>query len=176
MPDGRRVQMAWGRIFHPGMPFTQMMLFPTEFGLKTTAEGVRLEARPIREIAQLHGVAHQWAGLSAAQANTELTAVKPGPLHVLLRFTLAAGNMLRLRYGGNALFELGPEGLHPGANQLELLIDNTVAEIFVNGGDRYILRQLEPAVNGKGLEFDGVEYGPAVDSLQVYEMKSVWKK
>jgi hypothetical protein len=51
-----------------------------------------------------------------------------------------------------------------------------VAEIFVNGGERYILRQLEPAVNGKGLEFDGVEYGPVIDSLQVYEMKSVWRK
>lgn len=176
MPDGRRVQMAWGRIVHPGMPFTQMMLFPTEFGLKTTAAGVRLIARPIREIAQLHGTAHRWAGGSAAQANTELATVKPGPLHVVLHFTLAQGNMLRLRYGGNPLLELGPGDLQPGGNQLELLIDKTVAEIFVNGGERYILRQLEPAVNEKGLEFDGVEYGPVIDSLQVYEMKSIWRK
>src|SRR5450432_1220886 len=36
MPDNRRVQIAWGRIDHDGMPFTQMMLFPTEFVLKTT--------------------------------------------------------------------------------------------------------------------------------------------
>jgi fructan beta-fructosidase len=33
MPDGRRVQMAWGRVELPGMPFNQMILFPTEFKL-----------------------------------------------------------------------------------------------------------------------------------------------
>ena len=55
MPDDRRVQIAWGRIDHEGMPFTQMMLFPTEFVLKTTDKGIRLMATPVKEIDQLHG-------------------------------------------------------------------------------------------------------------------------
>jgi fructan beta-fructosidase len=176
MPDSRRVQMAWGRIVHPGMPFTQMMLFPTEFQLKTRADGIRLEAHPIREIGQLHGVAHSWANLSPAQANAELAVVKPGPLHAIIRFQLPAGNDLRIRYGGNTLLELGAEELHSAGNEVELLIDQTVAEIFVNGGERYILRQLKPSINAKGLELDGVEYGPVIDSLQVYEMKTAWQE
>lgn len=46
MPDDRRVQIAWGRIDHPGMPFIHAMLFPTEFTLKTTTQGIRLFANP----------------------------------------------------------------------------------------------------------------------------------
>ena len=49
MPDGRRVQMAWGRVELPGMPFNQMILFPTEFKLKSTNDGLALRAAPINE-------------------------------------------------------------------------------------------------------------------------------
>jgi fructan beta-fructosidase len=58
---------------------------------------------------------------------------------------------------------------------LEILIDKTVAEIFLNDGERYIVKQLEPATNNKGLEFDGADYGPSIGSLDVFEMQSVWK-
>ena len=33
-PGGRRIQIGWGRIVHPGMPFNQMMLFPCELSLR----------------------------------------------------------------------------------------------------------------------------------------------
>ena len=36
--DGRRIQIGWGRISHPGMPFNGMMLFPTELSLRTTKD------------------------------------------------------------------------------------------------------------------------------------------
>ncbi len=193
MPDGRRVQMAWGRIDHPGMPFTQMMLFPTEFRLKTTAQGIRLQARPIGEITALHGTAHHFDATALTQANLGLAAIRPGPLHIKMRFTLPHGNVLRLRYEGNTLVELSSHDLavlasaddagkaipeNVGASpteSLEILIDKTVAEIFLNDGQRYILKQLEPATNNKGLEFDGTDYGASIRSLDVYEMQSVWK-
>lgn len=216
MPDDRRVQLAWGRIDHPGMPFTQMMLFPTEFYLVTTTQGLRLEARPIREVATLHGAAHHIDASSPAQANRQLNNVPPGPLHIKMTFTLPQGNDLRLRYQGNTLVELSshdlavlpapagarnnttvhsaspqeaapaspqatqtsPQAAQPASarrHTLEILIDKTVAEIFVDDGARYIIKQLEPATGNKGLEFDGTEYGPSILSLDVYEMQSVWK-
>lgn len=176
MPDGRRVQFAWGRIDHEGMPFTQMILFPTEFSLKTTPQGIRLQARPIKEIEQLHGGMRQWSMLSAGEANKELGAVRPGPLHVRMHFTLADGNNLRLRYQGNELLTLTSAEVQKGENQLEVLIDKTVAEIFLNNGARYIVRQLSPARNGRSLEFDGAEYGPSIRSLEVYRMHSIWEQ
>ena len=54
-PDGRRIQIGWGRnITHPGMPFNQAQLFPTELKLKRTTDGYRMCATPIKEISSLH--------------------------------------------------------------------------------------------------------------------------
>jgi fructan beta-fructosidase len=178
MPDGRRVQMAWGRVVHPGMPFTQMMLFPTEFRLKTTAQGIRLQARPIGEITSLHGAAHHIDAGSLTQANVGLAGILPGPLHIKMVFGLSRGNVLRLRYQGNTLIELSSRDLVAGGSStesLEILIDKTVAEIFLNDGERYIVKQLEPATNNKGLEFDGTDYGASIHSMDVYEVQSIWK-
>jgi fructan beta-fructosidase len=176
MPDGRVVQMAWGRIFHPGMPFSQMILFPTEFTLHRTDEGIRLQANPISEIDHLHSTTHQWTDLTAQQANQQLASIHPGPLHIRMTVTLPAGNNLHLRYQGNALLDLAATDLRPGANEIEILLDKTVAEIFINKGQRYIIHQLPPPANNNSLEFDGEKYGPAIRSLQVYEMKSVWER
>ena len=52
--DGRRIQIAWGQIGHPEMPFNQQMNFPVELTLRTTDEGVRLFANPVKEVSLLH--------------------------------------------------------------------------------------------------------------------------
>jgi len=176
MPDNRRVQIAWGRIEHPGMPFTQMMLFPTEFVLRTTSDGIKMFATPIKEIEKLHQVSHQYANLTAAQANEQLHTIHPGPLHVTLKFTLEADNKISLRYQGNEIVSLQAADLPPGENDMEILIDKTVAEIFLNGGDRYIVRQLLPGRNNKSLEFDSENYGPFLKAINAFEMKSIWKE
>ena len=45
MPDGRRIQIGWGRIDMEGMPFNQMMTFPCRLTLRTTG-GRRADVRP----------------------------------------------------------------------------------------------------------------------------------
>jgi len=52
--DGRRIQMAWGQVEMPGMPFNQMILFPVTLTLHTTPEGLRMYAEPVRELENLH--------------------------------------------------------------------------------------------------------------------------
>ncbi|MBS1934134.1 MAG: hypothetical protein JST96_09040, partial [Bacteroidetes bacterium] len=174
MPGGRRIQMAWGRIFHEGMPFSQMILFPTEFSLRTTKNGIRLVVNPISEIDQLHKTEHHWKDISAQQANDELSKIKAGPLHIKLKFTIADGNKLSLRYQGNEILNMAAKDFQPGENEIEILIDKTVAEFFVNKGERYILKQLIHKKNDNSFEFDSEKYGPAIHSLDVYEMKSIW--
>lgn len=174
MPDNRRVQIAWGRIDHEGMPFTQMMLFPTEFTLTTTDQGIRLRANPIKEIDQLHAMAHTFQNVSAQQANEELSKIKQGPLHIKMKFTISPGHVIKLRYGSNEILNLSSQELSPGVNEIEILIDRTVAEIFLNKGERYITKQLSPNINSNSLEFDSEKYGPTLTSLEVYEMKSIW--
>src|SRR5690606_23730087 len=70
--DGRRIQIGWGRITHPGMPFKHMMLLPTELTLRTTKEGVRLFSTPIGEIDMLQEKELSWRDLNAAEASEAL--------------------------------------------------------------------------------------------------------
>jgi len=58
--DGRRIQVAWGRVKMPNMPFNQMMLFPVTLTLRTTEEGPRMFAEPVREMEKLHKKQWQW--------------------------------------------------------------------------------------------------------------------
>ena len=51
----RRLQIAWmqgGK--YPNMPFNQQMTFPCELTLRTTADGIRMFRKPVREIETIH--------------------------------------------------------------------------------------------------------------------------
>jgi len=175
MPDNRRVQIAWGRIDHEGMPFVHAMLFPTEFSLKTTPQGIRLVANPIKEIELLHSTDFKWSNLSTKEANEKLGQIKPGYLHAKLNFTLDKGKTFRLYYQGKELITVSSDDLLQGENFMEILIDKSIAEIFINHGTRYIVKQLNPSKNKDGLVFESDKDGPFLNQLEVFEMKSIWK-
>lgn len=174
MPDARRIQMAWGRIWEQDMPFTQMMLFPTEFRLLTTPDGLRMVARPIPEIDHLHAKQHTWNALTAAGLDAKLESIAPGPLDVRMDVTLPPGGALTLQYQGSDLLTLHPGDLPQGHGSVQLLIDKAVAEIFVNGGSRYIVRELPASASrtGLGCRLEGA--GTTLNHLDIYELKSMW--
>jgi sucrose-6-phosphate hydrolase SacC (GH32 family) len=176
MPDGRRVQMAWGRIEEKGMPFNQMMLFPTEFKLATTPDGIRLLATPIREITKLHLRGHSWSSLSAVAANQKLDRFSRKPLDVKANLVLQKGHPLAIEYQGANLATIDPQDLQDGRGSIELLIDKAVAEIFVDAGRRYIVREIPASTSARGLTFSSGESANVFTSLQVYEMKSMWNR
>jgi len=86
-PDNRRIQIGWGRnITHPGMPFNQPHLFPTELKLKQTFDGLRLCPVPIREIATLHKNS-QVIENKILKANEGVSVtVTADPVHVIAYF------------------------------------------------------------------------------------------
>jgi sucrose-6-phosphate hydrolase SacC (GH32 family) len=174
MPDGRRVQMAWGRINQKDMPFNQMILFPTEFRLASTPDGPRLRVTPVREVELLHGKAHAWSALSAAEAGRKLKAIKAGPLHTKMQVALGKNDALTIRYQGNALATVQAGDLENGRGAVELLIDKSVAEIFVNGGSRYIVKEIPVSDDRRGVECGMGDGASRIDRLEVYEMKSMW--
>ena len=176
MPQNRRVQMAWGRIKEKDMPFTEMILFPTEFKLTTTADGLRLLPTPVQEIQLLHGKQHVWTSLSAEAINQQLLTVSSGPLHVKTQVSLQPHDVLTMKYGKEDLVALKPEDLPNGHGSVELLIDKFVAEIFVDGGRRYIVKQLSGDPADGGLSFHGAETAETLNRVELYEMKSMWNK
>ncbi len=174
MPDGRRIQMAWGRIQLEGMSFTQMILFPTEFKLKTTKDGLRMQAAPIDEIAQLRTKARTWSTLTVADANQKLGLAGSGPLDVKLQASLESGDGLAVRYDGHDLATIASDDLENGRGQVEILIDKGVVEIFVDGGARYITREIPLSTGGQGLELSVKQKASVINHLEIYEMKSMW--
>jgi sucrose-6-phosphate hydrolase SacC (GH32 family) len=175
MPDGRRVQMAWGRITELGMPFNQMMLFPTEFRLATTRDGLRLLAAPIREIERLHSKEYAWSSLTATDANRRLHLIPPGPLHVKMQVTLEKDDELTIRYLGNTLATLRFGDLANGLGAVEILIDKCVAEIFIDNGMRYIVKEIPATTNVHGIELETGRSGSILNALEVYEIVSIWR-
>lgn len=175
MPDGRRVQMAWGRITEEDMPFNQMMLFPTEFKLTRTSQGLRLRATPIQEIERLHGRAHLWSSLTAAEANRDLRRIPAGPLDIKIKVTLQKKDGLTLQYQGKTLATIQSTEPKNGQDSVELLIDKSVAEIFVDGGARYITEEIPASTDPRGLECSLGDGSSSINRLEVYEMKSIWK-
>jgi sucrose-6-phosphate hydrolase SacC (GH32 family) len=173
MPDGRRVQMAWGRIEPEGMAFNQMMLFPTEFKLVSTRDGLRMRATPIGEIERLRGKAQTWSSIAAAEANRALDKAGNGPLDVRFKVTLEKDGELVLRYQGTTLATIHAAELEKDRGSVEVLIDKGVAEIFVDGGARYIAREIPTTTGGHGLEL-GLGSG-TIDRLEICPMKSMWK-
>ncbi len=175
MPDGRRVQMAWGRIKLEGMPFTQMILFPTEFKLTTTRDGLRLRATPIAEIDRLRGSTRRWRDVSVAAANDGLSKAGSGALDVRLEVKLESGEALSIQDQGKTIATIQAAELEGGKGSLEILVDKGIAEIFVNGGERYITAELLTDQNGRGLEFATGASASAIHRLEISPMRSIWE-
>lgn len=51
-PDGRRVQIGWANgVTFPGQPFNQQMTIPVDLTLRSTPDGIRMLAWPVKEVA-----------------------------------------------------------------------------------------------------------------------------
>ncbi|MFV0591729.1 MAG: 2,6-beta-D-fructofuranosidase [Draconibacterium sp.] len=183
--DGRRIQIGWGQIDQKGMPFNSMMMFPTEFTLQTTREGVRLFSEPIAEIEQLHAKSFKWENLSKDEANEKLRDLKGDIFHVKMKVKLLDGTSLGLKYNGNSILHYDMNGnnlndVFYGGNQLEdltfyyeILIDRTSVEIFADHGKFSLIAQLREAKNTNGFEFEDWS-NIKIEALEVHELKSIW--
>lgn len=183
-PDGRRIQIGWGRVDAPGMPFNQLMLFPQVLTLRSTSEGLRLFCNPIPEIAKLHKSHHDLSGLTVSAANERLKSVKSGLIHAVMDLEIDKGLGLEIFYQGHPVlyydgnftkFNGFPyESDRPGAFRfrIEMILDRTSVEGYVDGGRLFIAEALRQAKNANGLEIRGAL---KIHRLDLYELDSIWK-
>lgn len=185
--DGRRIRVGWSTAASPGMSFNQMMNFPVELTLRTTDDGLRLLARPIREIEKLHG--------AATSVNEE--TVRPGenPLAKLrgdlwdLDADLEPGTATEVGFkirGVPVVYNVAAQTLTcqgktaslPLVNRrirLRLLVDRTTLEIFGNDGRIYMPISILPKDEDRSLEFYARGGDARIRSLDAFELKSVWR-
>ena len=185
--DGRRIQIAWGRIATPGMPFNQCMLFPVELTLRTTDEGIRMYAEPIAEIENIHGQEHTWKNEILTPGKNPLSEITGELFHI--RGLFDVGNTTQMGFlirGTDVVFDaesrqisckekkadLKPEN---GKITLEILVDRNSIEIFGNKGRIYMpIGKILPEDNKK-LELFSKGGEVKIGLLEVYELNSIWK-
>jgi len=184
--DGRRIQIGWGRVTHPDMPFKGMMLMPTELTLRTTKDGPRLFNIPVKEMERLFQPVRQWTSLSSDDANSKLkefydsdrlrikTTIK------LSHATDAGFNLFGQRIIGydmnsNTLGGVfySPEDMTSMELTADIYVDRTNIEVFIDGGVySYSMERRPHNDNKEGYHFWGNNI--EVKNLEVYSVKSIW--
>lgn len=184
--DGRRIQIGWGQMPSPNMPFNQMMTFPCELTLRTTPEGPRLHWQPAKEIEKLRVGEHRWQSLELKPGDNPLSAITGELFDLRSEFdpgdATAVGFNLR---GVPVVYDVAKQELScqdrrarlarvAGKVRLQILMDRTSFEIFGNDGLVYLpMKVIAPAEN-KSMEVFARSGSARVSRLEVYELGSVW--
>jgi fructan beta-fructosidase len=175
------------------MPFNQQMSFPRELTLKTTPEGIRLFAVPAREIALLHGEKKSWQETMVKPGNSMLAPFQGDLYHIIAEFDTKSsaqqfgfdihgfqimynnktGMIRAVRPSDNEISEVKVSH-NSGKIRMEILLDKTSVEIFINNGEvpmafYYIAdegnKKLAVAVEGGEVK---------LNSLDIFELKPAW--
>jgi fructan beta-fructosidase len=183
-PDGRRIQIGWAKVDMPGMPFNQTFSFPHELTLRTTTDGVRMFAEPVREIAKLYKKQHVVRDKPLASDEPVELEVEGELFDIEATFELGDAETVGIFFGGDGasynseserlmLAELEPED---GKVQMRVLVDRSTIEIIGNHGrvvftlNRVHHRQIERisayADAGKARLIE----------LKVHELASIWNQ
>jgi fructan beta-fructosidase len=183
VPDGRRIQIGWGRVSAPGMPFNQMMTFPTELSLRTTNSGIRLFSEPIREIYKLHVKENRWRNLEVNGQRFELPEIITDDLlHIRAEFEIKLVRRFGLNIHGYKIEYdmnynlLNGSFLSPIKNKihLEILVDRNSIEIFANHGRLFLAEEYNSVDQEKGVKFFSSGGVTLLKNLEIYKLKSIW--
>lgn len=184
--DGRRIQIGWGQVASPGMPFNQMMTFPCELTLRSTAAGPRLCFQPVKELKRLYTTRHARSGVTLAPGMNALAGVSADLLDLRAQFEVGATGDVRLVVRGMpvvydaATKELICAGrrnpLPPvrGKVRLRVLADRTSLEIFGNDGLLYMPMAAKFTPNDHTLALTATGAPVRCDSVEVHKLKSIW--
>lgn len=186
--DGRRIQMAWGVIPTWGMPFSMIMLFPTELSLRTTDEGIRMFAYPVKELENIHSKEHTWSDLRLRPGQNLLSNIEGELFDIDAEFVVGKSrefgfviNGMQISYNrssqqlsaGEAQAKVNPKN---GNIRLRILVDRVSIEVFANDGRAYMPVRSEFEGEEKGLEVFTKGGATRIRSLEVHELKSIWDK
>lgn len=187
--DGRRIQIGWLRNGKfPRMPFNGQMSFPSELTLKSTAAGPRLFRTPIREVATLHDKVRTWTDLKLAPGENPLADLNGDLFHIRAEIEpgdaravgfIIRGEPVRYTVAEKKLAALGelPADLKDGRLTLEILVDRTTIETFVNNGQAAASSTFLPSSDERPpLSLFSEDGTATVRSLTVATLKSTWPK
>ena len=185
--DGRRIQIGWGRVSHPGMPIKGLFLLPTELTLCTTKDGVRMFNNPVKEVDKLQTSIFEKSNITPKEAN-ELLNLYSNADCFRVKFTIKLSHatdaglnlfgqqLMRYDINHNTVNGVfySPEDMTSMEISADIIIDKTSIEVFIdNGAYSYSMERKADARNSEGFHFWGNNV--EVKDLKAYSMSSIWK-
>ena len=185
--DKRVVRMGWAQVATPGMPFNQLMYFPTELNLRTTANGVRLFSTPIAEISNSVATAYAWTNLTLNPGNNPLSGIRGALFDLKAQFSVGTAQSITFTFQGVTVIyhaatqeiacngrtnPLAPVG---GSVQLEVIVDRDTIEIFGNNGQLYMPLPASNPVSTSLISLSCSGGNATFSSLTVNKLKTIWK-
>ena len=182
-PDGRKIQMGWLRIPSPG-PYNQHFSFPHRLTLRSTEDGIRMFAKPIKEIKDLRAK-------SSKAKSQELVADRPVTLPVNsdlldVRVTVEVGNAtaIELNLPGRTIKydaktrKLNEAPLKPvdGRITIQVLADRSLTEIIGNDGRVFISGRGPAKLDATEVSVNAIGGNAKLVSLEAHELKSIWNQ
>ena len=182
--DGRRIQIGWGRVATPGMPFNQLMLFPCALTLRRTSEGLRICALPVREVESLRADRFRYearlepgrdalAGVKGELFDLQAELEPQGARKIV--FTIRGESVvLDLEAKRLTCREcVAPLPISGGKIRLRILVDRTTIEIFAGDGRVYLPVGVVLQEQDRGLRL--AADGPVDVALEVHQLRSAWR-
>jgi sucrose-6-phosphate hydrolase SacC (GH32 family) len=170
------------------MPFQQMMNFPTELTLRTTEDGPRLCAWPIREIASLYASTREFPQIALSLNGTILPGLVADLLDISAEFSVgAATEEVGLLLRGIAVTFDAMSGLLKcadrtaplkpvnGTIKVRLLLDRVSLEIFANDGRVYMPMAILPKEEERAVAVFAKGADVRLTALTVSTLKSAWE-
>jgi sucrose-6-phosphate hydrolase SacC (GH32 family) len=180
---------------HPDISSNGQLSFPTEISLHETITGIELLRKPAEEIRNLYVKDYQWDNkkIYPGVDNNPLKGIKGECFHIKGRIDLKNCDMFGIIIRSNkdnsgtdfsynvsrGVFELEGSKINfkpeNGKIDIELLIDRSSVELFVDGGRHVISTTHVP--DPKSLRYLIYSIGGeiVVEHLEVHELKSAWR-
>jgi fructan beta-fructosidase len=185
--DGRRIQIGWMQAPSPGMTFNQCMSVPLELQLISTPEGPRMTFAPVKELTKLR----------EKEFSTRLT-LKEGDANPLAKFK---GELVEVRAsfepesasevsfmvrGVPIVFNAAkqeltvnghrsPAPLRAGKQQIRILADRTVFEVFASDGLIYVPLPVIPKADARDVSVSVKGGTVKFSSLEANQLESIWE-
>ncbi len=185
--DGRRILIPWGQMATPGMPFNQMMGVPVELTLRTTEEGPRLLANPVKEYSTLRRKPHTLKAQPLNPGQNPLAAAKGELLDVTAELIPAEAAEVGFNLRGVTVSydakkqelscrdQKAPLKPLEGKLRLRVMVDRTSIEIFGNDGRLYMSVGVIIPQDNHSLEVYAKGGTARIQSLRAYELNSAWQ-
>ena len=179
------VSIGWARIDIPNMPFNQTFSVPTSLSLRSTVDGVRMFATPIKELEKLRKPNPKSVDGKDLTAEAPEIKIEAEDQHYDIVVNLKHGTAAKavLRFGAGVttydfkaqkLDEM-PLKMKDGRVTFRVLVDRPICEVIGGGGACFKTsprKDMGEPLGAISLTAEGGDL--TVESLTAYEMKSIW--